>query len=314
METAQTYEKALKTLEMNELYDGKIDLCLVRKKYRMAALLYHPDKNTAKDAKEHFQEINEAYQYLCVYFSENGSDSSGRGGSSCDFDSGFQYKDVLLRFLRSVTENDNTMQSRIFYNIIRKITLVCEEKSLDLLITLNKELLIKIYDIIFKYSKLFRISEDFVLKMRGILEERMKEDQCVILHPTLEDLFAKNIYRLVIGDETLLIPLWHHELVYEINGADVYVRCVPILPEEYFIDSENNITIELEYNLEKLLDVNEIPVTIGDKQIFISVEQLRIVRHQVLVLDGAGIPQANIGDIYNITKNANIILDVRLYP
>ena len=36
----------------------------IKNAYHKLAKIYHPDKNTDKDTKEHFQKINEAYENL----------------------------------------------------------------------------------------------------------------------------------------------------------------------------------------------------------------------------------------------------------
>jgi len=274
----------------------------------MMALLYHPDKNPAADAQERFQNIHSAYEYLMDYLKNECDDDTESENDDIPMHA---YKDILIQFLRGISES-GIETSTIFYNIIHKITEKCEEKSLELLEKLSKDLLLKTYDILYKYGTVFRVSEDFVLKVQKIVEDRLKHDECIILNPTLEDLFAKNIYKLVIGDQTLLIPLWHHELVYEIGGADIYVKCIPILPDDYTIDSENNLIIEQRYNICNLLDMENIKITVGDRTFIVPMEELRIVRRQKLCMSGAGIPRIVGGDIYNINRLGDIILDIQL--
>ena len=56
-------ELALEELEIFELTN--LDQEYIKKRYHKLALKWHPDKNNQKDAKEKFQKINEAYDYLC---------------------------------------------------------------------------------------------------------------------------------------------------------------------------------------------------------------------------------------------------------
>jgi len=282
----------------------------------MMALLYHPDKNPATDAQERFQNIHSAYEYLMNYLKHGGCEYDAETENDdiekeSEDEFSYAYKDILIQFLRGISES-GLETNTIFYNVIHKITEKCEEKSLELLGKLNKDLLLKTYDILYKYSSIFRISADFVLKVQTIVEDRMKHDKCIILNPTLEDLFAKNIYKLVVGEQTLLIPLWHHELVYEIGGADLYVKCIPILPDDYTIDSENNLIIELQYNICDLLDMENIKIMVSDRKFIVPMEELRIIRRQKLCMTGAGIPRIVGGDIYNINRLGDIILDIQL--
>jgi len=307
------YKKALEILEISPI---ELTIEIVKRKYRMMALLYHPDKNPADDAHERFQEIYTAYDFLIKYLkneNEDFEDDSDTDAENNSNDSNiFIYKEILIHFLRSVSENGNEMNT-IFYNIIHKITEKCEEKSLEFIRTLNKELLIKVYDILYKYSNILRLSDDFLLKIQKVLEDRIKNDECIILNPTLEDLFEKNVYKLVIGEDTLLIPLWHHELIYEINGVDIYVKCIPILPDDYRVDSENNLIIDQKYNINELLEKDDIKIIICGNQYKIPIEELRIVKRQKLLLANIGIPRIITNDIYNISKLANIILDIHLF-
>lgn len=306
------YKNALKILE---IYTTQ-DLCVaeVKRKYRMMALLCHPDKNPAADAHERFQEVHEAYEFLMDYL----KDDNLENGIGVDIDTDnqsddlFAYKDILIKFLRSISLDTGGEPNTILYNIIHKITEKCEEKSLELLGKLNKDMLLRTYDIIYKYRTIFRISEDFVLKVQGIVEDRLKHDECIILNPSLEDLFEHNIYKLVVGKKTLLIPLWHHELVYDNEGADLYVKNHPILSDDYMIDNENNLTIRLQYNIRDLLEMDNINVIVGKNQYKVPIEELRLLKHQKLVLTGAGIPRIINGDIYNVTKLADVVLDVEL--
>lgn len=308
------YKRAMQILELDhEIYmDTDLDIELtintLKKKYRMMALLYHPDKNPAEDAATRFHEIHEAYEYLLQYV-ETSTDENMED----DVKDNTNYKEILLRFIKSITEDDGSIQSQIFYTIIRRITQICEEKSLEFLEKLNKDVLIKIYDILYKYHHIFRISEIYVSKVQAILESRVKDDECIILHPTIEDLFEKNIYKLVIGSQTILIPLWQHEMVYEIDGKDVYVKCVPILPENITIDEENNVFIEIKYNIAELLETSQIMVSFGKKTYTISTDKIRVLRRQQLCLIGVGIPRIVEGDIFNIEKMGDIFVDLTLY-
>jgi len=58
-----------------------LDLC--KKKYRMLALKYHPDKNSSQDATNKFIHVNEAYEYL----------------SQCKERSEVDYKSLFLSFI-----------------------------------------------------------------------------------------------------------------------------------------------------------------------------------------------------------------------
>ena len=208
------YKRALEILEIRPPLELNIDV--VKRKYRMLALLYHPDKNPASDAQEQFQNIHSAYEFLISYLNSHLPHSYGYVRSSSSHDEynpdietdmfSQSYKNILIQFLRGIIESEYISEAwknrdeinSIFYSVIHKITEKCEEKSLEILGNLNKDLLIKTYDILYKYSSVFRISDEFVLKVQKMVEDLLKNDECIILNPTLEDLFEKNIYKLII--------------------------------------------------------------------------------------------------------------------
>ena len=110
----------------------------------------------------------------------------------------------------------------------------------------------------------------------------------------------------------MLIPLWHHELVYDISGADLYVRCFPILSDNVSIDSNNNISVDLQYDIRELLSKEEIKIDLGGHRFCFNVEDLRVVPQQTAILKGAGIPSINSKDIFSINERSNLMLNIRL--
>jgi hypothetical protein len=92
------------------------------------------------------------------------------------------------------------------------------------------------------------------------MEIEIKEDECIILNPTLNDLLENNLYRLIVNNHTYIVPLWHNELVYDNSGNDIYVKCNPILPENMEIDDANNIKIDINYKISEIWGVDTIYV------------------------------------------------------
>ena len=57
--------KAIRVLEINDSND--VSEHEIKKKYKLLALKYHPDKNNSHNAKEKFQDIKNAYEYIMKY-------------------------------------------------------------------------------------------------------------------------------------------------------------------------------------------------------------------------------------------------------
>ena len=288
-------------IEYNEL----LTFDILKRKYRIKALLYHPDKNKSPDSCERFQEIQCAYEYLLKTVDNN---------ESFNYDNS-SYKDILMDFLRNTIDGNldvNDFQSRIFNTIIQKITQMCEKKALNMLNKIDKDLLIKIYDILKKYKDIFYISENLLSEINTIVADKIKNDECIILNPLLDDLFEHNLYKLKIDERIYLIPLWHHELIYDNSGSDLYIKCSPILPENIQIDNKNNIIMDLKYKIDELFDKEEIMIECGKQEFYFCPADLKLMKHQSVILKNQGISIIQPDNIYDITKKSNIILNFEL--
>ena len=94
-------------IEILNLNDEKICELNIKKKYRVLALLYHPDKNKNEDANEKFQKINEAYN--CLMNNEN-------------INKEITYKDLIFDFLENHFDiKDNNTKEKIYIYIDKNI-------------------------------------------------------------------------------------------------------------------------------------------------------------------------------------------------
>ena len=78
----------------------------------------------------------------------------------------------------------------------------------------------------------------------------MKDDNVIILNPTLEDLLEGNIYKLDIFEKEFYIPLWHQELYYDNIHSQVMIKNL-----EKDLD-EAEVKIEYLLNLTRKLNGN----------------------------------------------------------
>lgn len=271
---------------------------VVKKQYRRKALQFHPDKNKGANSTGEFLLINEAYHHL---------------SNSVDLDISSEtmnYANDLFSFLRQslTASNENLMQNKVVQIIITKIVECCESKALDLLEKLDKNVLIKINEIFKTYADVFHFSEGFLKSVEEIVVNKIQKDECVILNPFLDDLWENNLYKMVEKGGTFLIPLWHHELVYDNSGCDLYVKNIPVLPDNVRIDEKNNIHVELSYGIRDLWNQPTMEFYLGKKRLCFNTDQLYLRQNQTIVLCKQGISNINVENIYDIANKSDVII------
>uniref|UniRef100_A0A6C0F4I3 J domain-containing protein n=1 Tax=viral metagenome TaxID=1070528 RepID=A0A6C0F4I3_9ZZZZ len=260
---------------------------LLKKQYRIKALMYHPDKNKSQDANEQFRQIHEAYQFL----SHNNKPPENQ-----------TYVDLLKEFL-----NNN---SPIVHIIVNKLTQLCEEKAVKFIETIDKQILIDIYKLLVSNKDVLHIPDILIDEMKRILIAKTSSDERIVLNPSLEDLMRDNLYKLVVNEQTYLIPLWHHELVYDNSGSDLYVKCNPILPDHVKIDEMNNLIVSLKYNICDLLIMDAVNVLIGGREFSFQPKELKIMNRQQIAFVGVGISRIKPKNVYDVSTRGDVVLDI----
>jgi hypothetical protein len=177
---------------------------------------------------------------------------------------------------------------------------------------IDKNVLIKVYEIIQNYRETLHFSTDFINKIKEVINKKIENDECIILNPTLDDLFENNLYKLCVNGFTYIVPLWHDELIYDNSGNDIYVKCFPLLTENITIDNKNNIHVNLTYDIKEILQKEYITFYLGKKEFEIEPKELTVEKTQTVILKGEGISKINTADIYDVSKKSNVILHITL--
>ena len=261
----------------------------VKKKYRMNALLYHPDKNKSPGACDKFIKIQEAYE--CLTDNKQPTQS---------------YKDMLSDFLNSIGGKNPILVQMI----INKLSQICEDKLTNIISSIDKNTLLEVYKLLLAYKDILFITDNILHDIKRILIEKLRGDEVIILNPMIDDLLNDNVYRYVIDDQTYLIPLWHRELVYDNSGNDLYVKCNPILPENMDIDRNNNLHVNVRQNIVDVLEKDAMTINVGSREYRIQYNSLRIVARQTVTFTNCGIPQMRSKNIYDVSKRGDIIVDI----
>ena len=327
------YQRACETLLINP---KDISLEVIRKQYKLMALKYHPDKNSADDADDVYREIKEAHDYLiagisgfqgCDYESESDSESECDSESGCDYEdeeSNLQFASTIYQKIKESSSyigiaasfietlyNNKTFQKHIFHPILMRILLGCEEKGLQLFKTMDKPRAQKVFAIISLYRDAFHISDAFLEKAQQILDlktdnlEVVKER--VILNPNLDDLYNQSVFKL---RTSVLVPLWFSELIYE--KENIIVECIPELPEHITLDEHNNIHVRLSYLISDVWKKDILEVSVGTRIFTILTRDLKLMNYQIFAHMRAGIPVPNEKNIFKTDHLSNVIIHVLL--
>ena len=293
------YRKACRVLDLDE--DIKHDMHVIKKRYHTLALMYHPDKNNDADAGQIFTEIKEAYNFL----KKEPSDSGWMENIFC----------------------------------------VCETHSMRIINSLDLHKFNIIYKLFKQYRHLIQFSiefENFMEKRKiymfsqGSLKERHENNnhhtsvysqpslsspnkppsdrETMILRPVLDDVIVDNVYKYNHNNNMFLIPLWHHEIEYDISG-DLFVKIIPKLPSlNYWIDSNNNLHQRIEYKLSELwdcvLDKKYMEIFFGKKRFIFYPHDLELKPSQTWTWKKEGISMINYHNIYDVSQRADVVLHI----
>ena len=290
---------------------NNITLEYLKKRYHKLALQNHPDKrgNTV-EAKEKFQQINEAYNYL--------SREIGNLDSCVDFDNNEEktdtntgYINILNIFLDSLLKGH---YNDFLSSFIKDIVNGYKDITLKMFEDLDKEKTLGVYNFLFKYKNILYISDEILDKVSKIIAEKYKDVQIYVLNPSINDLLSNNVYRLDLDGEKYFVPLWHNELYFDDkrveNGKDnIIVKCIPELPDNISIDENNNIHILLRVSFTfSLLEQKSIVFCLGEKRVDLPLEELKMQKFQTVVLRRQGISKVIDNDIYNVEEKGDVIV------
>ena len=305
----------------------------LKKNYRILALKHHPDKNENSDEScKIFQDINAAYLYLTNYGISPASPEhrdfpdDENTGSPYPAESYIAiFKVFIQSLLQKMTSSLSKDNASITINTLMKIIVEdCHELSLKMFEDLDKETAYNIYEIITTYHKEFHISADKLALFEQIMSKKMAQDNLVVISVSLDELFSdNNIYVLEHDDKKYYIPLWHTELYYKIGessinnnnntSVELIVRCIPDTPSYIYIDTNNDIYIDLRMKIADLLEKRCIDLDIGGRKFTIPAGVLHVINNQTYVFSGQGIPIINTKNMYDISNKSSIIVNIELF-
>ena len=290
------YQKACKTLGLDEV---DVSVASIRKQYKLMALKYHPDKNSSPDASAKYQEIKESHDYLLKQFDKPTENND------------FSWSSSAASFFETLYNNQH-LQKRVFHPLLMKIVGSCEPEIFEKMDMRHAN---KIYDILLKYNEYLHLSPQFLDTVAEIISKKNVLNKTVIteiiiLNPNLDDLLNQSVYKLKVGDETCLVPLWHSELTYD--KYNLQVHCEPELSENVQLDEYNNIHVWITNKLVEIWDKDTIDFELGAKKFSVRVDSLKIKREQFIVRENEGIPIPNCVDTFNVDCLSDVYVHIEL--
>jgi curved DNA-binding protein CbpA len=306
------------------------------KKYRIAALKNHPDKNYNSDeSTAKFKEINEAYLYLYGKYSKNVNESPHDDDDYENEKQGKQgkqdkpcYSNLFSSFINSLMGKFSKPQVETLRIILQVLMNKCATLSVSLFDQMDRESLLFIYNLTMKYHTILDIGEDRLETIVRIMKIKLQENDIIIIHPSISDLFDKNNIQVVEHEKQIYyVPLWHTELYYHIMQShdkssqeenreqqrELVVKCIPKLPEYIYVDEANNIYIDVRTRVENLFNQQKIMISVTESVSFdIPVETLEFKTHQTVTLKKCGIPMINTENMYDVSEKMDVIIHLEI--
>jgi len=249
----------------------------LNKQYRKCALVTHPDKN---GSSESFHKVKEAY-------------------------------DILSALDKDVSNSPFLENSELIDIILDKMFMICEKQIIKWLENVEMRKYKMAHKILIKYRHIFHLSDEFYLLLEQ-LDKRMAPVEYVI-EPKFKDIMDNMIYSLWKDGKQYLIPLWHHELVYDHFGKDLVIKIEPVGP--LWIDSENDVHCSKTYSLAYLFELStqgkELEIYFGEKKVFLNTSELLLKQRQTYTWKNEGISKIK-DNIYDSLERGDLILELTI--
>ena len=277
-------KRAFQILDINEKKINKLNKTeysgVIKKNYKIKALLHHPDKNPSEESHKKFIEIKEAYEFLSTNeFVDDRTDTS--------------FYELLDEFIK------NHFQ---FYN----------EKIRSQIVKVLCENMQTIYDdnISFIFQNINQ--DEFIHYFKRFCVIEKKKNVEIILRPLLEDIFKNNVYKLNYDNHEFIIPLWHNELIYEVEDKDIIIKIEPQLDDNVNINENNDICVYISKKIQNIFGNEYMHFNVNNEVYCIECERIKLLPFQKIILHEKGISKIK-NDIYDVSRRSNINVFLTLY-
>jgi len=294
----------------------------LKKHYHIQCLIYHPDKNINNEkATLVFQNINEAYNTLKELINISKDD--------CTFDdinnnntNDNNYNYYILNFINFITKyysnnSDSINLEENINNIKHYANSHIQSILINLLDNFSIAILEDLYIFLLKYKKECvcennTLSHTIITTIETILQEKLSKYNIYILTPNIVNLLNSDVYKLIINDDIIYIPLWHNELNFENN----IIKIDPLLDSNIVLDNDNNIHYTYTNTFSNIIDLlnsdTNITINIEDHSFNILINKLTFSKYQIYSIKHQGLAKINTNNILDNSCKSDIIFHIYL--
>ncbi|MEI7669492.1 MAG: hypothetical protein WCJ33_05370, partial [Pseudomonadota bacterium] len=119
-------------------------------------------------------------------------------------------------------------------------------------------------------------------------------------------------YKMTLNGNTIIVPLWHHDLIYDNSGGDINVKCLPILPDNVRLDEENNLHVKVEYAIQDVWKEKYVDIRLGKYIYPLEISLLKLIEDQTVIFIKQGISKINTNSVYDVSKKSDVYIHVKL--
>ena len=286
------YSEAIKILNLNNNFDTKH----LKRSYYKEALKHHPDKTDGDDEK--FKKIVNAYEYLLKYKNIESNEEYNKK----------DYLSIIKNFIKSTFPNLNNNQ---LDDNLQNILFMFKNLSLKALKNIPRDDLLKLYTFIYNNHDIFGLNNVFLERLLELIKSNININNTIILNPDIDDLLNDNVFCLNLENNDLLIPLWHDNVEFDLSNNDISIINIPNLNKNITIDKYNNINIEINCHIKRLLE-EDLTFNLGKKNFTIKSNELKISKNQIYTLKEKGMLKINKDDLFdtNYRGDINVIISL----